>query len=300
LLDAGNTRIKWLVTDGASHEFLDESRQIFPTLDLQQPDGLNRLAQQLAQTAQRYVCQNIWICHVLGANFFAQLEAVLQGLNLGLKLRAPRVGEQGKLKTNYSDAARLGQDRWVACLALVGLAQQAQPSGTELPMQCVVSFGTATTIDAVVKAELFGDRFQQSSGAFVHLGGVIIPGLDLMRNSLHLNTAQLPRAQLQFEKWPTSTDSAIASGIIRAQWSAVQGFVQDLETQFSSQITEQFVDKPRPHCHLWVHGGHAEALLPFIPSELNSKLARLQDAVFHGLLYSMRTALPPVSNRVQS
>ncbi|MDH4395673.1 MAG: type III pantothenate kinase [Limnobacter sp.] len=266
-LDAGNTRIKWVVTDGAGHQFLDASRQTFPTQDLNHQMGFTQLAQQLAQTAKHYNCQSLWVCHVLGTSFFAQLDAALQLEKAGLTLRAPVVGQHAMLNTNYSDPTKLGQDRWVACLAVLGLTEHSLESA----VNCVVSFGTATTVDALVRTGSAGD-------ASVHLGGVIFPGLDLMLDGLHRNTAQLPKAHMQFEKWPTSTESAIASGVIRAQWSAVEGFVRDLEAQ-SNQT-----------CRLWVHGGHAETLLAFLPDALSPKLVRLQDAVFHGLRYSMRGA----------
>lgn len=267
LLDAGNTRIKWVVASGVGHGFVEESRQTFPTQELNPQSGFALLAQQLAQTAKQYNCQNLWVCHVLGASFFAQLDAALQLEKAGLTLRAPVVGQHAMLKTNYSDPTKLGQDRWTACLAVLGLNEYAPKS----VVNCVVSFGTATTVDAVVRATSTLDLS-------IHLGGVIFPGLDLMLDSLHRNTAQLPKAHMQFEKWPTSTESAIASGVIRAQWSAVEGFVRDLEAQFNQP------------CRLWVHGGHAETLLAFVPDVLSPKLVRLQDAVFHGLSYSMRGA----------
>lgn len=281
LLDAGNTRIKWLVADVTAHSFVDESRQFFSTSALEQPDGLQKLVQLLAQTATQFNCRDVWICHVLGAGFFKQLATALKELNLGLTLRAPVVGGSKKLKTMYVESTRLGQDRWIACLALLDLPIRVAHDQTQL--NCIVSFGTATTIDAVVKGpdvERLVDPDKASKHPWmghVHLGGVIIPGMDLMSESLHRNTAQLPKASIQYQRWPTSTHSAIASGIIRTQWSAVRSFVHDLEAQFGSD-----------RCQLWVHGGHAEALLPYVPVDLSSKMNRLQDAVFHGLMYSIQ------------
>ncbi len=65
----------------------------------------------------------------------------------------------------------IGVDRWLAMLA----AHHRGGAGNKL----VVSCGTAMTVDAL-------------SGAGQHLGGFIVPGVRLMKQSLHANTARLP------------------------------------------------------------------------------------------------------------
>lgn len=273
LLDAGNTRIKWRVANTQNQTFVDQSQQSFATSGLQSSEGFLQLAQQLVATATQFSCREIWICHVLGAGFMQQLEEAVLGLDSGLTLRAPLSGQSVKLQSFYEEPSRLGLDRWMACLACLDL------DGMENALHCVVSFGTATTIDAVVKSQClkpFGTTGKQA----VHLGGVIIPGVDLMRDSLHSNTAQLPQVQIQYQRWPTSTESAIASGIVRAQWSAVLSFVKDLEAEFG-QSGRNGPDGP---CKVWVHGGHAQALLPFIPADLSHSVQPLHDAVFRGLI----------------
>lgn len=279
LLDAGNTRIKWRVTNTQNQTFVDQSQQSFATADLQSSEGFPQLAQQLAATATQFSCSEIWVCHVLGAGFMQRLEGAILGLNSGLTLRAPLSGQSAKLHSFYEDPSRLGLDRWMACLACLEL------DGLENTLHCVVSFGTATTIDAVVKSQCLQPGRTTSKQA-VHLGGVIIPGVDLMRDSLHINTAQLPQVQIQYQRWPTSTESAIASGIVRAQWSAVLSFVNDLEAEFG-QSARLGQDGP---CKVWVHGGHAQALLPFIPADLSHNVQPLHDAVFRGLICTFSEA----------
>lgn len=279
LLDAGNTRIKWLVADTESNVLMPHSQQFFATADLQNPDGFTHLVQLLSHTASQFGCQDIWVCHVLGASFLQQLECAIQGLSVGLTLRAPKTGQSKHLQSLYADPSRLGQDRWMACLACLASVHM------ENVLHCVVSFGTATTIDAVVMSKHVEADVTTSKGA-THLGGVILPGLGLMQESLYSNTAQLPKVQIQYQTWPTSTESAIASGIVRAQWSAVQSFVNDLEAQFGGNPA----NLQRGQCRVWVHGGHAKALLPFVPPELSARMVPLQDAVFLGLLCSLLEA----------
>lgn len=282
LMDAGNTRVKWIVARHSSSKFVDDSRQFFSTAELTKPEGFKQLAEQLAHTAAQYKCQEIWVCHVLGAGFWQQLSAALELMESGLTMRAPVIGKGKLLGSLYVNPASLGQDRWMGCLA--GLTSPLQ--GVQVPLNCVVSFGTATTIDGVVRSDLL-DVSWGGAAPSVHVGGVIIPGVELMQNSLHSNTAQLPKVQLQYEVWPTSTESAIASGIVRAQWSAVQSFVNDLEAQFGGPGK----GLPPIQCRLWVHGGYAESLLPFVPTGLSAKIMPLQDAVFHGLMCSVMEGL---------
>jgi type III pantothenate kinase len=100
----------------------------------------------------------------------------------------------------YANPARLGVDRWCALIGARGLG-----SGP-----CVVVMaGTATTVDT-----LDGD------GRF--LGGLILPGLDLMRRSLARDTAGLPLAAGHYVTHPRCTDDAIISGCLEAQCGAIE------------------------------------------------------------------------------
>jgi len=69
--------------------------------------------------------------------------------------------------------------------------------------------GTATTIDALNANGLFR-------------GGLILPGLSLMRAALARNTADLPHAAGHYRPHPTNTDDAIVSGAIHATLGAIE------------------------------------------------------------------------------
>ena len=100
----------------------------------------------------------------------------------------------------YENPARLGVDRWCALIGARAL--------TSAPC-VVVMAGTATTVDT-----LAGD------GRF--LGGLILPGLDLMRRALARDTAALPLAAGSYSTHPRCTDDAIISGCIEAQAGAIE------------------------------------------------------------------------------
>jgi type III pantothenate kinase len=75
--------------------------------------------------------------------------------------------------------------------------------------------GTATTIDALT-----------SSGVF--LGGMILPGMDMMHASLATGTARLGPEHGELVAFPRSTKDAITTGAIRATCSAIGHMVDEM------------------------------------------------------------------------
>lgn len=108
--------------------------------------------------------------------------------------------ERCGVRNGYQQADQLGSDRWAALIAAWHHVRGA----------ClVVSCGTATTVDAL-----------SAQGEF--LGGLILPGVGLMRHSLATNTAQLLAEQGALQDFPRNTADAIHSGMIRATVGAVR------------------------------------------------------------------------------
>jgi type III pantothenate kinase len=81
----------------------------------------------------------------------------------------------GGVRNAYPQPAKLGVDRWLAMIGAHALERGAV---------CIVSVGTAMTIDGVA-----------ADGR--HLGGVIVPGPDLMITSLLKNTSDIAQRALQ-------------------------------------------------------------------------------------------------------
>ncbi|MGH8686622.1 MAG: type III pantothenate kinase [Burkholderiales bacterium] len=73
----------------------------------------------------------------------------------------------------------------------------------------VVNAGTATTADLL-----------SAGGEF--LGGLILPGVELMRFVLHEHTGRLPLEEGRFAATPTNTVDAIETGCRHAQAGAVE------------------------------------------------------------------------------
>ena len=105
----------------------------------------------------------------------------------------------------YDESDKLGADRWAA---LIGAYNIYREDGL------IASLGTATTIDTLY-----------SDGRF--LGGVILPGFDLMKSSLSKTVLSLGVPEGRIVQLPKNTPDAISTGIFRA----IVGAVKELRSQ---------------------------------------------------------------------
>lgn len=141
----------------------------------------------------------ILACNVAGDPSRQSIGTFAAGRGLPVEWLLP-CAAQGGVTNGYDHPAQLGADRWAALIA--ARAMHAGPS-------VVVMAGTATTIDVL-----------DGNGRFC--GGLILPGLSLMRAALARNTAGLPHAAGHYRRQPTNTDDAIASGAIHATLGAIE------------------------------------------------------------------------------
>lgn len=207
LVDAGNTRVKfgWMWQKHGVRETA--------TLALGHTE-LERLPAWLAQLPAKPK-------HGLGvsvakAELVSALEACLKQ-HLGLSMKWLRSCAQAAHILNLYDVPeQLGHDRWVA---LIGLSTQASSPAV------LASFGTATTIDTLgpeyTPSSLERGSAAKQATARNFEGGLILPGPELMRQSLASGTAGLPYALGDSVAFPRNTHSAINSGIAAAQAGAV-------------------------------------------------------------------------------
>ncbi|HEX5394206.1 MAG TPA: type III pantothenate kinase [Rhodocyclaceae bacterium] len=214
-LDCGNTRIKWGLRSDAN------------------PDGAwlaqgavsTREPTELVAALSPYDAPELAVaCNVAGAVVKDAIDAALSFPVLWNGAQPEQCG----VRNGYEVPQQLGADRWAA---LIGA--RALHDGPCL----VVSAGTATTVDVL-----------DADGQF--RGGLILPGLDLMRAALAGNTAQLPADSGAFIDLPRKTVDAITSGAINATLGAI-------ERMFRQLIGDQAL------CLLT--GGAAPLLLPHLP-----------------------------------
>jgi len=185
-VDAGNTRLKWALHDGR-HFVRDDSVPL---------SGLGRLGEswQSLEAPGRIVVSN-----VAGKPVQQQLQALFDRWKAAATWVVGR-REQCGVRSRYDDPDQLGPDRWAA---LIGAQRQA--AGACL----VVNAGTAMTVDALT-----------DDGEF--LGGLIVPGFDLMHQALESNTARLSAERGAFAAFPRNSRDAITSGAIDALCGAVE------------------------------------------------------------------------------
>jgi len=255
LIDIGNSRTKWRAVD---------VRNGFTSDDPQGAVSHGDTA-ELSQAWRALPIKTVWIANVAHAHALASVRDALEEGQRGVEIAVLVARtEQAGVTNCYSEPERLGADRWAALIGAHAL----------YPEQNVViaSLGTATTIDVLC-----------ADGRFT--GGVILPGIRLMRNALARNTAGLPLARGHYAPLARNTDDAIASGIVHAQAGAIERvFLQAGLRARDPQVTPP--SATRAICLLT--GGDAPAIQPHLPF-----FALLADnLVLRGLLEVAREGSP--------
>lgn len=213
LLDAGNSSLKWAVLEDG--QWLSQGRSEYTELS--------------AISASLTPGTACYIASVAAAAHEHALRALMQSAGVSAKwLKA--TARFGDLTNGYLDPEQLGVDRW---MALIGA--RARTAAAVL----VVSAGTAMTIDAL-----------SAEGQFI--GGVILPGMSLMRRALAQGTARVEPAPGARHAFPRCTADAVESGVIAALCGAVDRQFGALEAMAGAP--------PR----FLLTGGDAEALLPHL------------------------------------
>lgn len=161
LIDIGNTRIKWATLD--EHGLSGQSAAAHAGWTQQQ---LIDTVLQLQTVPARVIVAN-----VSGLRMGSLLQSALQRCWSIDAIAVETAPVAHGVMNGYSDYRKLGVDRWLGVIAAHAMEQRAS---------CIVGVGTAMTIDGVT-----------ADGQ--HLGGVIVPGPDLMVSSLMHNTSDIMR-----------------------------------------------------------------------------------------------------------
>ena len=185
LIDAGNTRIKWALVN--REDWLRSG-----VVPVEQSDELPRLFPESQDI------QQIWVSNVAGEKVAQHIHKI--GINKSQLHFVVAQEEQCGVRNSYSNATQLGSDRWAALIAAWHLVQG----------KClVVNSGTATTIDTL-----------SERGEF--LGGLILPGVELMQRSLVDAANQLKSERGDYMPFPLKSADAIYSGAIQASCGAIE------------------------------------------------------------------------------
>lgn len=224
-IDCGNSRLKWARFEqgrilGRGAAVLGDGELAFAALGAAVVPGVGRIL--IANVADDVVGERI--AATVGAQAgavpeFIAVQAHAHGIDCG-----------------YREPARLGVDRWLAMIA----AKQA----TDGPF-VVVSAGTAVTFDAV-------------DAAGRHLGGLIFPGDQLIRDALATRTGRIGKiaaagvAVKGLALLGRSTEEAVGHGA----WLALAAAID----RACAAVTQSLSQAP----DLLLTGGDAGALAPWL------------------------------------
>jgi type III pantothenate kinase len=222
LVDAGNSRIKWAYLDGRE---LRDHRSI--------AHGGHKLDDVLA-TAWRELPKPsaVIVANVAGPmanHVINQLSQDYFGLTPAYMISS---AQAGGVTSGYRDPARLGVDRWAALIGAFN--RHGAPA-------CVIDCGTAITLDAITREGR-------------HLGGLIAPGIHLMRHALVGATAAITEDKDGQDAgvFAQDTHAAVAGGTL----NAAVGLIERVSAQM---LTGLGSDAKR-----LITGGDAERVLPHL------------------------------------
>ena len=206
LIDVGNTRLKWGVLD---NDAIRRTGHILQSAIHEQ--GIAALTSKLPRDVDTVLASN-----VAGSSFATRLSGVI-GMHCGCDIHFVRSGKRACGVTNsYRQPRHMGVDRWVAMIG----------AWAELESACViVDAGTAVTIDVLDDDGL-------------HLGGQILPGVQLMATALSSRTSNIanvqPRAGAKasgMSMFASSTTRAVEQGTINAVVGAIERATRTLDEE---------------------------------------------------------------------
>lgn len=232
-IDRGNTALKWQLVE---NETLVEKGVFNNAVAL--TDGLSILT--------NHDLSDIYVASVGSNEFCCRLIAWAEEQNQPCPTFIESSSEACGVTNAYQEAEQLGVDRWLAMIAA-----HHKYNG----MLCVADSGTALTMDFLL-------------GNGEHLGGVIVPGAELMKSSLLNNTQKIyVDNTFNSNQLGRNTSEAVTFGIEQMLQTFVREKVAEIETKHQQQMT------------VVLTGGHASSLVEGL-----SGVVRLEkDLVLQGL-----------------
>jgi type III pantothenate kinase len=243
LIDIGNTNLHWARHDAAG---------LGPMQGLRHRGGvpLDLLAAWEALDRP----DRVLIGNVAGEALGLAVARVVRAYwGLTAWFAVPRRAQLG-VQVAYPQPARLGVDRWLSLLAARG-----HTAGAAL----ILDAGTAATFDLLL-----------ADGT--HLGGLILPGLAMMHDSLLAGT-HIPQGdpEPRAEPWATDTGAAVATGSRHALAALAERLYDRLREHAAASDGGRTVPAPT----VLITGGDGASIAPLIARPL----ALVPDLVLRGL-----------------
>jgi len=203
LVDLGNSRLKWALAQGPEWRSggFAYGAQMVPDLDRAWSDVVRprRIVAASVSSVERARALDSW---------------VRGRWALPVDFLEPSRSQLGVINT-YDDPARLGADRWAALIA----TRHLYPGPA-----CIVDCGTAVTLDAL-------------GGDGVYHGGVILPGIALMRECLRIGTAGIRSVDGRDDSClARNTADAVAAGTVFGVAGAVMRIIEEFRTALGTDM----------------------------------------------------------------
>jgi type III pantothenate kinase len=240
VIDVGNTRLKWawLTSTGLSDQQAVVHRNV-------KPDIWTAALFDPAHRPQRVLVSNV------AGGAMAKMLTGLTKKVFGVKAEFITASRNFQELTNgYSDPSLLGADRW---LAVIGAWTKVHSA------LCVVDAGTAVKVDSV-----------DATGR--HLGGLIVPGIHMMREALLKGTTDIAKA---VEQSTPSMAGVLANNTIGAVSRGAVFALAGMADRAAEVIEQSTGVKPK----LFITGGDAG----MITGTMRSRGEIVPDLVLQGL-----------------
>jgi len=243
LVDAGNTSLKWAFLETSlGKDSLTQMQSC--AYGKQTPSYTFRKV--LEQQLNTQKIDEIILVSVLGDAYISTTEKLAKQQNIKF-ISIQSSQKLAGVTSAYGEPHKLGADRLVAIIA----AYHLKPNQASI----VVDTGTATTIDAI---DINGQ----------HLGGLILPGLEICSESLLENTKMLTafnKSKSAFEPniFAKNTKQAIASGSLFGLVGAITNICLTMEKAIRLN-NSHIININKIIC-----GGSAYKLTPYLSNDFN-------------------------------
>ncbi len=224
VVDLGNSRLKWAWAEGEA--LAGHGRCAY------EADHLGEVLDR--EWGSAAAPGRVVVANVGGKEAAQALDEWLSGSwNLKPELLTGSAQACG-VRSAYTDPGCLGADRWAALIAARALYRRPA---------CVVDCGTAVTVDAL-------------SGEGEHLGGLIFPGLSMMRRCLVTNTRGIGEMgegmHGEASLLTRNTRDGVTAGTLYALVAALDRIAEDVTGELGTRAVRI------------VTGGDAATLLPLL------------------------------------
>jgi type III pantothenate kinase len=234
LIDAGNSSIKWSLLDS---EKLSPQQRVF----YREKPAIELFKELLEKNIDS--CKAVIMVSVLGVEFNSNAQQLAKKHSVSLR-NIESIKKLANINNAYKEPHKLGADRFVGMIGAYNLINKNQ---SQKKACIIIDSGTATTIDAL-------DEKGQ------HLGGLILPGLNLCSSSLLENTQQLSVWNNPANKTtPTLFAKDTTEAIVSASVMGLAGAIDNICNRMEEKIIEY---QPTINIERVISGGGAEKLIP--------------------------------------